>query len=69
MVAYCVDPGRVQAGPYGSIWAHMSPYGFFWARKGPVLTHHLLTYHVAALERKLSPLLISNILIRPLTST
>ena len=49
-------------GPYGLIWVNMSPYGFnmgpiwanmgpygpFWAQKGPVLTNHLLTYHVTA---------------------
>ena len=71
--AYCVGPCRAHAGPYGPIWvhmgpygSHMGPYGHFWGQKDPVLTHHLLTYHVAAhnisamrsrLQRNIRPLL------------
>ena len=43
-------PTRADTGPNGPIWAHLNPYGFFWAQKGPVLTNHLLTYHVTAPE-------------------
>ena len=34
----------------GPTRAHTGPHGPIWAQKGPVLTNHLLTYHVAAPE-------------------
>ena len=42
---------RAHTLPYGHIWARMGPHGPFLAQKGPLLTNHLLTYHVAAPEK------------------
>ena len=55
----------------GPTRAHTGPYGLFLAQRGPVLTNHVLTYHVTAPGRRVTspgwgpygPIVLKNLLI------